>query len=577
MDISRITAILIITTLFAGLAAASPAELTIFPEESSTEINSFTSYEVEVENVGTVDDVYEIQHNRPGEISVAPQKVELQAGQSKTVNVWYNPRQSRDEGRYSFQISAKSRADGQTYSTTGYVNVIHNYKIDLITSPSENTVCRGENAQYEVQVTNDGIQDDEIALSTEFGELSRERVNLSPGETTTVTLTASSEQEDERSFNVRASSTSVSYAAEQQTLNFNAETCFNSEVSVNPETQDTAAFTPAEFDVTVRNLGTRSDEFTVSTDRGTLSQETLAVGPQSTESTQLSYTPTELGSQEINIEARGQSEASRTAEIEAYNGMESTVSFDESRTVCRDESATYTATIENTGEAEETFELSSNVGQLLDEDVELQPGDSIDTQLEVNSTGMEDGEHTVRLESEASTFNEPVNSDETAFTVENCWDVEMNIVPEVASAGENMSTIYEIRLNNPGTRENTYQLTHEGPEWVEIRPESITIAAGESGTAYMYAGAPFEKKGEVEITAIAEGNQVRETQTVNLVIGQDIEEAIRSREGGAITGRFMDSASNLYNSITEADNVQRGIAAILIGLLLTAAILYREW
>ncbi|EHK01454.1 hypothetical protein HRED_08281 [Candidatus Haloredivivus sp. G17] len=52
---------------------------------------------------------------------------------------------------------------------------------------------------------------------------------------------------------------------------------------------------------------------------------------------------------------------------------------------------------------------------------------------------------------------------------------------------------------------------------------------------------PFEKKGEVEITAVAEGTEVRESQTVELVIGQEIEDAIRN--GNGITGRFMNSSN----------------------------------
>ncbi|EHK01579.1 hypothetical protein HRED_07831 [Candidatus Haloredivivus sp. G17] len=73
----------------------------------------------------------------------------------------------------------------------------------------------------------------------------------------------------------------------------------------------------------------------------------------------------------------------------------------------------------------------------------------------------------------------------------------------------------------------------------------------------------------------AEGTEVRESQTVELVIGQEIEDAIRN--GNGITGRFMNSATGLYNTVTNADNVQRGLAAVILGLLLTAAILYREW
>jgi uncharacterized membrane protein len=575
MNPKRIVATLIIITMMAGLASASPAELTVFPEESSTEINSFTSYEVEVENAGTVKDVYEIQHNYPGEISVAPNKVELEAGESDTVNVWFNPRKDRDEGRYQFRISADSRADGQTYSTTAFVNVIKDYKVS-VDSDESNTVCRGDTARYDVEVTNDGIQTDEIAITTEFGELSQDRVTLDAGESTTVTVTASSEEEAlDRNFNIQASSTSVSYATDSQSVEFTSETCYNSSVSVNPSTSETAAFTPAEFEVTVQNQGTREDEFSLSTNRGELEDTSLTVGPSSTETTTLSYTPETLGETQIDLEVSGSSSTSESFTVDSYNGMESTVTFDRSRTVCRDQSATYTATVENTGEATETFSFSNNRGNLSDDQVELDPGE--DQEVELSVKGTETGEHTVELTSQAQTFEEPTNSGSTTFTVENCWDVDMNVVPEVASAGENMSTIYEIQVNNPGTRENTYRLVSEGPEWVEIRPGSLTVGPGETETAYMYAGAPFEKKGQVEITAIAEGNQVRESQTVELVIGQDIEDAIRSRYGGGITGSFMNSASGLYNSVVDSSNLQRGVAAIIAGLLLTVAILYREW
>ncbi|EHK02091.1 hypothetical protein HRED_05778 [Candidatus Haloredivivus sp. G17] len=574
MKLSRIVSTIIIITMTAGLASASPADLTIFPEESSTEINSFTSYEVEVENSGTVKDVYEMQHNYPGEISVAPNKVELEPGQEETVNVWFNPRQDRDEGRYQFSLTADSQADGQEYSVSGFVNVIKNYKVDVDVDQA-NSVCKGETARYNVEVTNDGIQSDQIALSTEFGELSENRVTLDAGESTEVTVTASSEEALDRNFNIKASSTSVSYATDTESAAFTSETCYQSSMSVSPETSETSAFNEAEFDITVQNNGTKTDEFSLSADRGELSTSNLEVEPGSTETATLTFTPEELGDHQIDIEASGRSTTTNTVTVEASNGMESEVSFDEAKTVCRDESTTYEATVENTGTADETFTLSTNIGELSSEQVELDEGEDQEVEVQVNSSGMEDGEHTLTLESQASTFEEPVNSGETTLTVENCWDLDMNIVPEVASAGENMSTIYEIQLKNTGTRDNEYRLVKEGLEWIEIRPEELEIAAGQTATAYMYAGAPFEKKGEVEITAVAEGTEVRESQTVELVIGQEIEDAIRN--GNGITGRFMNSATGLYNTVTNADNVQRGLAAVILGLLLTAAILYREW
>jgi len=574
MKVSKLATLLITTTLLLGLATASQAELTIFPEESSTEINSFTSYEVDIQNIGPVDDVYEIKHNYPGEISVAPTRIELESGETKTFNVWFNPRVTRDAGTYTFRIDAKSRADGQTYSTTGRVNVIKDHQVQ-VSGDNSAVVCRGETARYDITVTNDGIQQEEFALTTESGELSRERVNLDAGESTTVTLSTSNDEEVSETFNVKASST-TSYATHTMDVTFDTETCYNSQISVNPESAEVAAFTPAEFDVTVQNMGTREDSFTLSSDRGELSTTSLDISPGTTSTATVTYTPDTIGEQELTINAEGNSQASQTVSLNSYNGMSSNVEFDRQRTVCRDESATYTVTVENDGEAEETYSLSSNIGTVLEDEVTLESGESIETGLEVNASDKEDGEHEVVFESESTTFGEPVNTDSTTFTVENCWDVELNIVPEIASAGENMSTIYEISVRNPGTQENTYRMTHEGPEWISIRPETITVAPGQTESVYMYAGVPFEKKGQVEITAIAEGNEVRASRTVDLVINEEVEEAIRSNRGDFV-GRFSNSASNLYQSVLEADNISRGIAAILAGLAITAVILVREW
>ena len=153
----------VLTTIliaFMATAAASPAELTVFPQQSSTEINSFTSFEVTVENTGPTEDVYTLTSSNPSEITIAPQRVpentntNLQPGESRTVNVWYNPGQDKDAGTYSFDITATSRASDDRYSTTGQVEVIKDHQVSLETADSK-TVCLGEQAAYTVNVTNE--------------------------------------------------------------------------------------------------------------------------------------------------------------------------------------------------------------------------------------------------------------------------------------------------------------------------------------------------------------------------------------------------------------------------------------
>lgn len=558
--------ILAATVLLSGIVSASPAALNLFPDSSSTRIDSFTSYELEVENTGPAKDVYTLSSSSPAEVTVAPQEVELEPGNSETVNLWYNPRTDRDEGTYSFQMTATSRASGDRFSTTGTVEVIKDHQVDLRIEGSK-TVCRGQSATYTVEVENTGIQPEEFSVSTDFGDLSRNTVNLEDGETAELTLEMSSDTETQRNFQVVAAST-TSYAQDIENVQFNAETCFSSEVSVTPENQETAAGTEAEFDVTVDNLGTREDEFTLETSEGELSETALEVEPDSSETATLSVTPGNLETTEIQITASGNSESSDTATVESYNGMSSEINFEESsRRICEDESATFEAEVENTGEAPETFTLETSKGILKEDEVELEPGES--ETVDIDSNTSEPGNYDVALTSTASTFGEPSTSSNSSLIVENCWDLDMQVVPEVASAGANRSAIYSIHLNNTGTQENTYELSKEGPEWISVKPEEVTVTAGETETAYIYAGVPFQKKGEVEITANAVGTEIERSRTVRLLIGQDVEESIENGEN-EITGGFLN---RIPSPDLEGEAGRAGIAAVA-GAAITAVILY---
>jgi uncharacterized membrane protein len=576
MRIDKIFAITVLLVASTATVAASPADLSIFPKESSTEVNSFTSYEVEVENTGPVKDFYSLSSSS-SEVRIAPREVELEPGQEETVNVWYNPSQDKEAGTYSFAVTATSRATDNRYSVEGIVDVIRDHEVNVAVSNSERTACLNEKVTYEVEVTNNGMQKEEFQLSTDFGKLSRNMVTLEDGETQTVKLTASAKRPVERNFNVVAAST-TSYAQSITNLDFESVVCYSSDVSATPGQQEVAAMTPAEYEVTVRNTGTREDTFTLSTTRGELDDTELEVDGKSTESTTLTYTPDKLGKQSMRITAKGESEATTQVRTTAYNGMDQEVSFEsDSRSACETESTTYDVQVENTGEAEETYSLSANRGELDDTELELEPGESEEVELTVSSENHKVGKtYNVKVTTTADTFGKPKKSATSEFTAANCWDLEMKVVPKVASAGENRSVIYEVRLRNTGTKENTYTVSQDGPSWISIKPEEVTVASGEQKTAYMYAGIPFEKEGEVKMTVTGEGDQVRKSQDVRLVIGEDIKDAIKS-DRNMLTGSFSKLASDISQSVLDTSNVQKVLVSIVVGLAISLVVLYSEW
>ncbi|MFB6145742.1 MAG: hypothetical protein ABEJ99_04540 [Candidatus Nanohaloarchaea archaeon] len=569
-----IIATLLIVSLIGG-AAASPADLTVFPHESSTRIDSFTSYQVNVQNSGPVKDVYTLSSSNPSEVSIAPTRVTLEPGAEETVNVWYNPEINKEAGTYSFSVIATSRATGKDYSVDGVVNVIKEHRVALDLDSASKTGCVSGKTNYRVSVTNNGIQKEEFKLTTDYGKLSQDKVTLEDGETQNVTLTVNSDKPVQKNFNVVAAST-TSYAQDIQNIQFNAETCYASDVSISPETQDVNAFNPATFDVTVRNTGTKADDFVLSTSSGALSDNKLSIDGKSSKTVTLKTVPKTLGQKSVKVTAKSSVTSSATARYNVQNGMNAEISFSSGPVnVCEDQVKTVNAGIDNTGAAKGKFNLQTNYGELGSKSVVVDEGDSKDVGVKVNGSAFEPGTYTMTVTATAATFGNPVVKNTKKFTVENCWDLDMQVVPKVASAGENRSTIYEIRLKNTGSRKNTYQLAYEGPEWVSIKPDTIEVKPGQMKKAYMYAGIPFQKKGVVDITATAVGHEAKDSEKVKLVIGKDIEEAIKSDKGG-LTGAFSKQISDFMNGLS-GSNGSKIAVSIVVGLIVTSIVLYREW
>jgi uncharacterized cupredoxin-like copper-binding protein len=574
MKLGKIIGITVLIVLTTSLATASQVQMTFFPEESSTRIDSFTSYELTVENVGPVQDSYTFTSSSVQEIDIAPREVTLEPGQEENLNVWYNPSTDREEGTYSFGVKAKSQATGNTYSEDLTVSVIRESDVN-IQAVTQKTVCRGETAQYQVRVTNDGIQKEEFKISTGYGQLSRNSVTLEDGETQTVTLEASSDSATSEEFNVRAAS-KTSYAQDIVQMDFTAETCYASQTSIEPENQRVAAGNTATYEVTVQNEGTRSDEFELSTNRGELSRDSVEVNAESSRTVQLSVTPEKVQKTSVKVTAEGESTSSTQAQLNSFNGNNMKVNMSQpAYSVCEEQDAEITTIVENTGATQETFTLKTDKGTLGDTETELEPGESDTVTTTIQSENLKEGSQKVTTTVTASTFGKPTKKSTATVNKENCWDVSVNAVPEVASVGENRSTIYRINVENTGTKQNTYEISYQGPEWISIGTKEVTVNPGQSKDSYMYAGVPFQKEGNVRIIVTAVGEKAEDSHTVELVVNQRIEEAIKDSSdqlGQEITGSFTNAVTDL----TSGTLAQIGLAVIL-ALLITAAILAREW
>jgi len=571
-----------VTVLFASTALASTAEVDIFPQESTAVVDSYTAYELRIENTGTTEDRYRISSDYADEIDIAPTRIpetgNIEPGESETAQIWFNPDLDREEGRYDFTVTATSSATGEEYSVNGVVEVVRDHDVNLdVESPG--AVCRGEDAVYQVYVSNDGSQEETFRINPDAGDISLNRVTVEAGETETLTLTRSSELAvNDRAFNIEAVSAS-SYADDMVSTSFVVENCYETTTDIEPESQESAVFTEASFDVTVSNEGTRSVNAEITPSAGEVEDEEVNIASGEEFTTELQYVPEEVGTEDITVNVEGRAPSSAKASLEVYNGQDVELNFPEETSICENTNFEKEVTVENTGEASDTYSVEVNRGELSESEISLDPGETRTLDVELNSSDYDQGQsYDLEVSATAQRLGAPQVSSTSSFTVENCWDLDMDIVEDIESAGENRSVIYEISLQNTGTQVNTYVVSVDAPEWITVRPGEITVPAGETEKSYIYAGIPFNQTGtSIDITATATGEQVEKSQTVQLVVGEEVKDSVDSPEGGGITGAFSRAVSGLFQGIAATGNVIKLFMSIMAGLIVSALILYREW
>ncbi len=564
-----LTSILII----AGTAVAAPAEVQIFPDNPGVEINHFGEYQIDITNPGTSQDTYTVTSSEH-RLTVRPQQVTLEPGETSRVNAWFDPTEEMQAGTYTFPLKVTS-SDGQTTSKTLSANIIKEHQTS-VQAPETVTTCLSGETTVEVEVTNDGIQEETFQVISRQGSPETQQVTLQPDESRTVEITLSSDSALQETFNIISTSTS-SYAQDSTEVNWNVENCYDSQLNVESEDVSGPAASTTTLEMSIENLGTREDTFNLETSYGELNTDQLTVDSGSSETFEIEVSPDQPETRQIEVTATGESQATRTIGFEAYNGMSSAVSYENSNpAVCEeysDEEVSFS--VENTGELEETFTVSTDAGNLSEDSVQLEPSESETLEQSINPAAMAgEGTSEISVTSTASTFGSPVTTATASVDLQNCWDASLNVVPEVTSVGENRSTVYEIELTNTGTRQNNYTLRKEGPDWTSIQPGSLNIQPGETRTSYLYAGAPFEKQGEVKISVIAEGTEIVEERTVTLRVDEEIRRSIlNGRDLSSITGRFTESVSNLTGiEVSMPDN--RILISLVLGLLLAAGVLY---
>ncbi len=574
----RLLTLFIFGILLISIVGASKAQLDLFPDKSSACPTHTAYFELSVQNIGPVQDTYQVTSSQPDIITIAPDMITLNAGEIyKDPHVWYTPKTTTEPGNYDFTLYVTSMATGERYSIDGSIEVLACHDVDITPVSSVMVGCIAEKSTLDLIISNSGRDTEDFVLDTNYGKLSQSEVSLQPGTSETITLTAQGTKIGSRDIRVTAQST-TSYAYETKVIALQTEKCYDSAIIVAPERNEICAGTEGSFSVVVRNLGTKSDTFILSSTGGRLQTDSLIVAPGESKETQLYFTPDELKTYEITINAIGKTESEDVVTAVGANCKNVAVLLTPSeRSICETDKTDYTVMVQNTGKVADTYVLVSNIGTLGKTSVSLNPGEDETVDLQVDGRKLGSGTHIIKVRAKSMFISTVRDYSEVKLTVENCYDLNMNVNPTEAQIDAGDGLLFEVTLQNTGSMENTYHLNLQGPAWASLKPSDATLAPGKSKVAYVYVAAPFEIAGNFDIKIMAEDQSgtIQKVKTVTVSIGEmNLPEQIPSVKPFFETVRMW--WNTIVNAFASIGLVWGIVISIGAGLIIVSAIIWKE-
>lgn len=101
-----------------------------------------------------------------------------------------------------------------------------------------------------------------------------------------------------------------------------------------------------------------------------------------------------------------------------------------------------------------------------------------------------------------------------------CLPFAVSITPETdyVKMGTSKGKLINILIENVGAVKDEYSMRVNGPEWIVIRPEKLTLRPGEASNVYLYVSPAFGVSGKYKIVVSAVSNCVHESKIIEAEI-----------------------------------------------------------
>ena len=496
-------------------------DVEIQAEELKTACTEFpVDYEMVVKNLGTVSETFTVEVTTSWGEDILSASMDIDKQKEETFDVSVIPPSA---GMHHITIVAQSHDSYAKAEKKLQLDVENCYDFSLDLQPEEDNVCLGGSGKYALSIANTGSKEDTYNIyAPEWIIMNQDSINIPPNTERNIGLFAYPEMEGRNTFEIRVVSSSYGKAVKLVSGIANTIECKDVAVIVSPAEDTVCQGMTKEFEVTVKNTGTVGDSFDIVTDIGTLEENKVVLEAGEVEEVKLIVDSgkLDLGTNHITVAARSgdvvdQNIVSLTVE-DCYS-----LEFDvnpKKLEACMGDKREFTVNLKNTGKFPEEYTLK--VDEQVIGTVFLTPGESktVNTTLLVSYPFEEVHDLTFKAVSERKSFESL--SELNVKAKEKCYSVELSAerVNEVKRVEIGTGLSIPLKIKNAGEREDTYRVSINGPSWIHLSDEQISLKSGEEEEIYLYASPAFGVEDGIYTAVVSVSSENAENQ-LNFKVG----------------------------------------------------------
>ncbi len=446
-----------------------------------------------LKNLGSDTDTYTITSNSDW-VTIGNDVISLDGGESKTFPIWIKPKIDAKSGEYTITVTAES--DSGKYEDSIDFVVMKCYGIEVTPATDLVETCIGDTKTVEITFSNTGKTEETFMLTASTGKFDTGSITIASGREKTATLSIPvASREDTVTITAQSTTSYASGSADIEVVSEGA--CYGiAIINIPPEVSICKGDT-AKIVIISKNTGYKTGTFELSTDM----EDAYFKNDEITlESKKLAETYLEISTENIEIGEMDYIVTIRSTEAQdkAYGKIIIEQCYDveistdkDTEYVCPGAAATFQIDVANTGKKSDTYTISADKGTLSENIMIIEAGSSGSVLLLVNTKQGDTEDLTVSITAESGRAEASEEITVSMEDFDSCYGISVSSDSDTIFAEELNGYLYTLTVKNEGEFDAEYTASVEGPKWVSINPETVSIKAGKSTEIFVYVSPEY--------------------------------------------------------------------------------------